>query len=106
MSEFSDNLSLAWTTSVRIFGDTITIDAVDYDCVIHAMSYSTEVVGNRPGRTAILAGEVVMTAANWTASAGAKGTRVTVGGADGRVLNDPAVGFTSDTVTLVLGPRT
>lgn len=106
MSEFSDSFALAWDTSARVFGDTIVIGAASFTCVIHNLSLSTEVDNNRPGRSAILSGEVVMKAADWASAAGAKGTRVTVGGGDGRVLNDPDVGFTADTVTLVLGPRT
>jgi len=106
VSEFSDSFSLAWDTSARIFGDEVTIGASTYDCVIHNLNRSTEVDGNRPGRLAVLSGEIVMKLADWTTSGGAKGTRVTVGGADGRVLNDPGVGFTSDTVTLVIGPAT
>lgn len=108
MSEFSDALSLAWTTSARVFGETILfgVSATAYECVIHDMAYSTEVENNRPGRVAVLSGSVVMKASDWTAAAGQKGIICTVGGASARVLNDPDVGYTADTVTLVLGPRT
>jgi hypothetical protein len=108
VSEFSDNLSLAWSTSARVFGDVLTFfgSATEYDVVIHRLDFSTEVEGGAPGRKAVLAGEVVMKLSDWVAAGGAKGARVVVGGADARVLNDPDVGFTADTVTLVLGPRT
>lgn len=108
MSEFSDAFSEVWDTSTRVFGDTIVIgdDPTEYNCVIHSLDFSDEVVPGRPGRTAILRGEVVVKAADWAAAGGAKGVQVTVGGASGRVLNHPQVGFTSDTVILVLGPRT
>lgn len=108
MSEFSDSLVSAWTTSVRVFGETILfgVSPTAYDCVIHDLAYSTEVEGNRAGRSAVLSGSVIMKASDWTAANGQKGIVCTVGGASARVLNDPAIGFGSDTVTLVLGPRT
>lgn len=106
MSEFSDALSTAWDTSVRVFGDVIAIGGTDYDCVVHAMQYSTEVQGGRPGRVAVLSGTAVMKATDWTLASGRKGIVIAVGNADGRVLNDPNVGYTSDTVTLQLGPLT
>lgn len=106
MSEFSDNMAHAWSTSTRVFGDTIAIGAATYDCVIHTLELTTEVVPGRPGRVEVLTGQVIMKLADWTAAGGAKGTRVTVGGAEARVLNNPDVGFTADTVTLILGPRT
>ncbi len=106
MSEFSDNMALAWASSARVFGDTIVIGALTFTCVVHDLSLSTEVENGRPGRQVVLSGSVVMQSADWVTAGGAKGTKVTVGGAEARVLNDPNVGYTADTVTLVLGPRT
>lgn len=108
MSEFSDAFSLAWPAAVSVFGDTIAFgaSATLYDCVIQDLAYTTEVENGRPGRVAVLAGQVAVSAATWAAVSGRKGTICTVGGADGRVLNDPDVGATGDTVILNIGPRT
>ena len=103
-------MASAWGSAVAVFGDTIVfaddVLAVAYNCVVHDLQFSTEVDNPRPGRVAVLSGSVVMKATDWTTVGGAKGSRVAVGGADARVLNDPDIGFTGDTVTLVLGPRT
>jgi hypothetical protein len=108
MSEFSNAFGLAWDASVAVFGDTILfgVSATAYSCVIQALDYSTEVENGRPGRVAILSGQVAVSAATWAAVAGQKGILCTVGGASARVMNDPNVGATSDTVILILGPRT
>jgi hypothetical protein len=108
MSEFSNAFGLAWDASVAVFGDTILfgVSATAYSCVIQDLSLSTEVENGRPGRVAVLAGLVAVSAATWAAVSGRKGLLCTVGGAEARVLNDPDIGATSDTVILVLGPRT
>jgi hypothetical protein len=108
MSEFASSFADAWNTSARIFGDTIAIgqdpEADEYPCVIHAMDYSTEVVGGQPGRKAIFNATVVMRLIDWIEAGGHKGIHVNVGGAAGRVTNDPSVGYTSDTAELRIGP--
>lgn len=110
MSTFATAMASAWDPAVSVFGDTIVffddVLAVAYNCIIHDLQLSTEVNNPRPGRVAVLSGQVVMKATDWVLAAGAKGSRVVVGGADARVLNDPDIGYSGDTVTLVLGPRT
>ena len=106
MSEFSDNLALAWSTSTRVFGDTITIDGDDYDCVIHGFEGSDEVQRGRPGRVQTGSGTVVMALADWTTAGGAKGTRVTFSFGTFRVSNDPNVGSDSAEVVLQCAPLT
>lgn len=105
MSQFSDAFEQATESAISVFGDTCTINGDDYDCIIHSLAVSNEVVNGRPGRTELVQGVVIMRAADWATAAGAKGTLIAVGGGTYRVLNDPSKGFTSGTVELQLGPK-
>jgi hypothetical protein len=106
MSEFSTAMAVAWDPAVQVFGEKLVFDgsATQYDCVIHSLDLTNEVQPGRPGRTVILSGRVAMRATDWTASAAAKGSRLTVGGTPARIINDPDIGFGSDTAILELGP--
>lgn len=106
MSEFSTAMAIAWTPAKQVFGETLTFDgsATQYDCVIHELNVSNEIQQGRPGRSVVLSGRVLIKSTDWIASGAAKGSRLTVGGSAARVMNDPNVGYASDTTTLELGP--
>ncbi len=106
MSEFSDAFSQADESAIDVFGETCTIGGTDYDCVIHSLSASNEVVAGRPGRVSVVQGTVLMRAVDWAAASGAKGTQITVGGGTYRVMNEPDKGYAAGTVELQLGPLT
>lgn len=110
MSEFSAAMSLTWDTSSRVFGDTVTIGGVSYPCIIHGFEATDSVIGQRqgvpgrPGRSADVAGQVVMRSVDWAAAGGRKGTQVTFSFGTFRVLNNPDVGHGSAEVVLNIGP--
>lgn len=106
MSEFSGAMASAWDPAVTIFGDTITVDDVDYDCVIHGLGVTDGIGNNRPGRSQFAEGSVVMKRTDWVTSGQSKGARVVIGEVTYRVTNDPLKTATSDTVTLNIGPLT
>ncbi len=104
MSLFSDAFAATFDAAVAVFGDTCVINSVEYPCIIHELNLTTRVDPDKPGKTIQAGGTVVLKAADWTAAAGAKGTRITVGGATLRVINDPTVGYDSGTLILQLAP--
>ncbi len=104
MSEFADSFAQADTTAFSVFGETCTIGGEDYDCVIHGLSATNEVVAGRPGRVSVVQGTVIMLASDWVAAGGSKGTQITVGGGTYRVTNEPDKGYDARTVELQLGP--
>jgi hypothetical protein len=117
MSDFSDAFADAFPAAVSVFGGTgaCTIAGQAYDCIIHALDLQETIRGGTAGRQQETEAAIYLTAADWTdakariLAAGrrnTKGAHVTVGGATLRILNDPDVGYDSDTVELRLGPLT
>jgi hypothetical protein len=104
MSEFSSSMALSWDQSLRIFGDTVTIASVVYGCIIHGLDYADGVERGRPGRSAVVGGQVIMRGSDWAAASGRKGTQVVFSFGTFRVLNDPGVGYGSSEVVLNIGP--
>lgn len=106
MSDFSDAFAASWSAAFQVFGDTCTLNGTDYGCIIHNFRVADEVVPGRPGRTAVVAGTVVMKATDWVAAAGRKGAQIGLPGGTFRVMNDPEPGYSTDTVELQIGPLT
>jgi hypothetical protein len=106
MSQFSEAFSASFSTAVSVFGDTCKINGATHPCIIHDLNSTNLVIGNRPGRSQEAGGTIVVSATAWATARGKKGNRVVIGGDTFRISNDPDVGFTSDTVTLVLAPLT
>jgi hypothetical protein len=114
MSDFSDAFADVFDAAAALFGDTCVIAGTTYACVIHGFEAREEVRGgNTAGRQQDANGTLYLRGTDWEAAkvlllaAGRrtpKGAPVTVAGDTFRIINDPEIGYDSDTVELQLGP--
>jgi hypothetical protein len=106
MSQFSEAFAPAFAVSTTVFGEPCTIGGRSYTCVAHELSLTAGVVPGRPGQVQTAGGTIFVTHEVWAACYGKKGSHVTVGGGTFRVMNDPQISPSSDTVKLELGSLT